>query len=82
MVSTRMLVKVEKTSTFHGHAGTNVSVGRLNVTVETQFCPILTSVLTSTAVVMNHAVSSMNELINMEKHGVMEQDVRREFYST
>ena len=71
MVSTRMLVKVEKTSAMgDGYAGTNVSVGVLNVTVETQLCPILPSVLTSTAVVMNHAVS-VNELIIGEEQSMM-----------
>ena len=62
MVSTRMFVRVEDTSTI-GYAGTNVSVMMLNVTVETQLCPNLNTVLTSTAVVMNHAVS-VNELID------------------
>ena len=71
-----MLVKVEKTSTSHGHAGTNVSIMMLNVTVETQFCPVLNTVLTSTAVVMNHAVS-VNELMIGETQYMM-QDVRRE----
>ena len=70
MVSTRMFVRVEDTSTI-GYAGTNVSVMMLNVTVETQLCPVLTSVLTSTAVVMNHAVSSMNELIFGEEQFMM-----------
>ena len=76
MVSTRMLVKVEKTSATHGHAGTNASNMVLNVTVETQLCPDLNTVLTSTAVVMNHAVS-VKELIIGETQSMME-DVRRE----
>ena len=75
-----MFVKVEETSALgHGYAGTNVSITGLNVTVETQLCPNLNTVLTSTAVVMNHAVS-VNE-IDMEEQSMME-DVRREFYST
>ena len=71
MVSTRMFVRVEDTSAIgDGHVGTNVSVQELNVTVETQLCPVLSTVLTSTAVVMNHAVS-VNKLIDMEEQSMM-----------